>query len=124
MYPLLDSTACGQDPYLAILVCGNASHVVVHSRAHRDRLLRNVNTSENGGSLGDARQSLVQNLCGLFGEQCFPDFSGFSSIRCVTMPFNKTCATSVSEDIQMASASSLHGSFCTFDASLRDSALQ
>lgn len=47
---------------LAVLVGGNATHVVVNSRAHRDRFLGHVDASEDGSGLGDSRQALVQDL--------------------------------------------------------------
>jgi hypothetical protein len=52
----------GTQLYLAVLVGRNASHVVMHSRAHRDGLLGHVNTSKDRSSFRDTRQAFVQNL--------------------------------------------------------------
>ena len=46
----------------AVIVRGDAAHVVVHGRQHRDRLARHVDAGENARGFGDARQALVQHL--------------------------------------------------------------
>ena len=48
--------------YLAVEVRGDAAHVVVHGRDHRDRLAGDVDAGEDLGALRDARQALVQDL--------------------------------------------------------------
>ena len=46
----------------AVVVAGDAAHVVVHRRQHRDRLLRDIDAGEDARRLGDARQTLVDDL--------------------------------------------------------------
>ena len=45
-----------------MIVGGDAAHVVVHGRQHRDRLAAQVDAGEDRGVLGDAGQALVQDL--------------------------------------------------------------
>ena len=46
---------------LAVIIRGNAAHVVVRGRQHRDRLARDIDAGENAGEFRDARQPLVQH---------------------------------------------------------------
>ena len=46
---------------LAVIVRGDAAHVVVHGRQHRDRLAGHVDAGEDARALGDAGQPLVQH---------------------------------------------------------------
>ena len=46
----------------AVIVRGDAAHIVVHGRQHRDRLAREVDAGEDLGRFRDARQALVQHL--------------------------------------------------------------
>ena len=48
--------------YLAEVVRGNASHVVVHRGEHRDGVLRHVHPREDLSRLADAREALRQQL--------------------------------------------------------------
>ena len=47
---------------LAVIIRGDAAHVVVHGRQHRDRLARHVDIGEDARGLADAGQPLVQHL--------------------------------------------------------------
>ncbi len=47
---------------LAVVVAGDAAHVVVHGRQHRDRLAGHVDAGEDARGLGDARQALVDDV--------------------------------------------------------------
>lgn len=49
-------------PHLAEVVRGDASHVVVHRREHRDGVLRHVHPRENLSRLADAGEALRQQL--------------------------------------------------------------
>mmetsp|Transcript_30869 Transcript_30869/g.65337 ORF Transcript_30869/g.65337 Transcript_30869/m.65337 type:complete len:416 (-) Transcript_30869:68-1315(-) len=44
------------------MVGGNATHIVMHSRQYRDRLLRHIHTGKNARSLTNARQTLRQQF--------------------------------------------------------------
>ena len=57
-----------QGQHLAVIVRGDAAHVVVHGRQHRDRLAAQVDAGEDLGVLGDARQALVQGSSGRDGR--------------------------------------------------------
>ena len=46
---------------LAVIVGGNAAHVVVRGRQHRDRLAGDIDTREDPGQLGDPRQPFMQH---------------------------------------------------------------
>ena len=48
--------------HLAVIVRRDAAHVVVHRRQHRDRLAAQIDAGEDLGALGDARQTLGQDL--------------------------------------------------------------
>ena len=48
--------------HLAPIVGGDAAHVVMHRRQHRDRFLLQVNACENPGGFADARQAQVQRF--------------------------------------------------------------
>mmetsp|Transcript_34818 Transcript_34818/g.42009 ORF Transcript_34818/g.42009 Transcript_34818/m.42009 type:complete len:352 (+) Transcript_34818:867-1922(+) len=48
--------------YLTMVVGGDTTHVVVHSWDNRDGLLGNIDTSKDGSSLGDTRETLGQHL--------------------------------------------------------------
>mmetsp|Transcript_27816 Transcript_27816/g.68381 ORF Transcript_27816/g.68381 Transcript_27816/m.68381 type:complete len:665 (+) Transcript_27816:128-2122(+) len=50
--------------HLALVVGGDAAHVVVHGGDHGDGLLGHVHAGEDGGGLGDAGQALGQELRG------------------------------------------------------------
>ena len=50
-----------QGQNLAVIVRGDAAHVVVHGRQHRDRLAAQVDAGEHLGVLGDAGQTLGQD---------------------------------------------------------------
>jgi hypothetical protein len=50
----------GED--LTRVLGGNTTHVIVHGREHRDRLLRDVNTREDRRGLGDTGETLMENL--------------------------------------------------------------
>ena len=52
----------GRVQRLAVIVRGDAAHVVVDRRQHRDRLARQIDAGEDARALGDARQPLVQHL--------------------------------------------------------------
>ncbi|HEY0676528.1 MAG TPA: succinate dehydrogenase flavoprotein subunit, partial [Immundisolibacter sp.] len=54
------AVALGQ--HLAVIVRGDAAHVVVDGRQHRDRLVRHVDAGEDLGALRDAGQALVDDL--------------------------------------------------------------
>ena len=47
--------AVGLHEHLAVIVRGDAAHVVMHRRQHRDRLFGEVDAGEDAGGLGDAR---------------------------------------------------------------------
>ena len=47
--------------HFAVVVAGNAAHVVVHGRLHRDRLLGDIHAGKDARGLGDARQALVDD---------------------------------------------------------------
>jgi len=49
---------------LTVVVGGNTTHVVVDGGNHRDGLLGDVNTGKDGGSLRDARETLVEDFSG------------------------------------------------------------
>mmetsp|Transcript_20512 Transcript_20512/g.52063 ORF Transcript_20512/g.52063 Transcript_20512/m.52063 type:complete len:434 (+) Transcript_20512:262-1563(+) len=48
--------------HLALVVGGDASHVVVHRGKHRDGLFGDVHAGEDGSGLGDARQTLGEHI--------------------------------------------------------------
>jgi hypothetical protein len=48
--------------HLALVVGGDASHIVVDGRNDRDGLLGHIYSRKNSGCLGDARKPLMQNL--------------------------------------------------------------
>ncbi len=48
--------------HFAVHVAGNAAHVVVHGRQHRNRLAGHVHAREDARGLGDARQPLVDDV--------------------------------------------------------------
>ena len=47
---------------LAVIVRGDAAHVVMHRRQDRDRLARHIHAGEDLGQFGNARQPLMQHL--------------------------------------------------------------
>ena len=51
-----------QRHHFAVHVAGNAAHVVVHGRQHRNGLLVHIDAGEDARGLGDARQALVDHL--------------------------------------------------------------
>ena len=51
-----------QREHFAHIVRGNAAHVVMHGRQHRDRLLGDVDAGEDARGFRDARQPLVNDL--------------------------------------------------------------
>lgn len=53
---------------LTSVLGGNTTHVVMDCRQDGDGLLSNVDTSENGSSLGDTRQTLMEDLSGQMAE--------------------------------------------------------
>ena len=53
--------AAPRDDHLAVVVAGDAAHVVVHRRLHRDRRLGDVDAGEDARGLGNARQPLVDD---------------------------------------------------------------
>ena len=57
---LLTAGIHGDD--LAVVIGRDTAHVVVDRRQHRDRLLVDIDASEDLRSLGDARQTLVNDL--------------------------------------------------------------
>ncbi len=46
---------------LAVIIAGDAAHVVVHGRQHRDRRLRHIHIRKNPRGLGNAGQTLVDD---------------------------------------------------------------
>ena len=46
---------------LAVIIRGNAAHVVVHGRQHRDRLAGDIDAGEDTRQIRDARQPLMQH---------------------------------------------------------------
>ena len=55
-------TLFGHD--LAETVGGDATHVVVHSGADRDRLLGHIHAGEDGSCLRDAGKTLIEHIGG------------------------------------------------------------
>ena len=49
------------DDGLAVIIGGDAAHVVVHGRQHRDRLAGHVDAGKYPRAFGNARQPLVQH---------------------------------------------------------------
>ena len=52
----------GRIDHLPVKVTGDSAHVVMHSRGHRQRLARQVDTGKDLPALGYARQSLGQRF--------------------------------------------------------------
>ena len=46
----------------AMIICGNAAHIIVNGWQNRDRFLGDIDASKNASAFGNARQTFMQDF--------------------------------------------------------------
>jgi hypothetical protein len=120
------------------MVGGNTSHVVVHSREDRNRLLGDIHTSEDSSSFGDTGQSLCEELSRkvvqvkedvilvFTNTSAFSDFHGHTSTYYISrgkvlssggISFHESLTLGISEDTTLSSATFCNQATSSIDTS-------